>query len=211
MSDTVPVYLILGRGGQGRDVLDALLAAGRKVAGVFDDDTPPLPSDVPILGALADWTRWVKPGTELMPGMGDPAERSRIAADIAARGGRLASAIHPRAVVSPRATLGNGVFIAAGCVIAPEAVLGDLTFLNANCAIDHDCVLGVAVQISPGVTFPGGVRVGDRAFIGAGAVALPGKYIGIGAVVGAGSVITKDVPDGVTVAGSPARPIQPKR
>ncbi|MBM4202953.1 MAG: hypothetical protein FJ194_02225 [Gammaproteobacteria bacterium] len=99
-----PVYLILGRGGQGHDVLDALLAAGRKVAGVFDDDTPPLPSDVPILGALADWTRWVKPGTELMPGMGDPAERSRIAADIAALGGRLASAIHPRAVVSPRTT-----------------------------------------------------------------------------------------------------------
>jgi len=95
-------------------------------------------------------------------------------------------------------------------VIAPEEVLGDLTFLNANCAIDHDCVLGVAVQISPGVTFPGGVRVRDRAFIGAGAVALPGKYIGIGAVVGAGSVVTKDVPDGVTVAGSPARPIQPK-
>jgi len=208
--DSVPVYLILGSGGQGRDVLDALLAAGRRVAGVFDDGTPPLPPDVPLLGDLTDWTSWVTPGAELMPGMGDPAERTRIAAAIVARGGRLASAIHPRAVVSPRASLGDGVFIAAGCVVAPDAVLGDLTFLNANCAIDHDCALGVAVQISPGVTFPGGVRVEDRAFIGAGAVVLPGRHIGVGAVVGAGSVVTKDVPDGVTVAGNPARPIHPK-
>lgn len=204
---SAPVYVILGNGGQGRDVIDALLAAGREVLGVFDDGDPPLPPGTPLLGRLDEWRTKLAPGVEFMPGMGGSTERCEYAAAISVAGGTLASAIHPNAVISPRATVGPGVFVAAGCVIAPEVVIGDLAFLNANCSIDHDCVIGIAAQLSPGVTFPGGVKVGDSAFIGAGAVVLPGKRIGVGAVVGAGSVVTKDVPPGVTVAGNPARPI----
>jgi maltose O-acetyltransferase len=55
------------------------------------------------------------------------------------------------------------------------------------------------------------VVIGDSAFVGAGAVALPGTRIGVGAVVGAGSVVTHNVPDGVTVAGNPARMLKPKQ
>ena len=47
--------------------------------------------------------------------------------------------------------------------------------------------------------------VEDRAAIGSGAVILGGVRIGAGALVGAGAVVTKDVPAGATVVGSPAR------
>ncbi len=43
------------------------------------------------------------------------------------------------------------------------------------------------------------------ASLGSGAVILGGVRIGAGATVGAGAVVTRDVPGGVTVAGSPAR------
>ena len=43
------------------------------------------------------------------------------------------------------------------------------------------------------------------ASIGSGAVILGGVRIGEGALVGAGAVVTRDVPAGATVAGSPAR------
>lgn len=53
-------------------------------------------------------------------------------------------------------------------------------------------------------------RVKRGAMIGTGATILCGITIGERAFVGAGSVVTRDVPDGATVAGNPARPL-PKR
>lgn len=50
----------------------------------------------------------------------------------------------------------------------------------------------------------GRVQIDDNSFIGAGAIILPGVHIGKNVIVGAGSVVTKDIPDGVVVAGNPA-------
>ena len=47
----------------------------------------------------------------------------------------------------------------------------------------------------------------DNVFLGANAVILPGVTIGKNSIVGAGAIVTKDVPDGVIVAGNPARVI----
>jgi maltose O-acetyltransferase len=50
------------------------------------------------------------------------------------------------------------------------------------------------------------VTVGARTLIGLGAVVLPGIVIGSDCIIGAGSVVVRDVPDGATVYGNPARP-----
>jgi maltose O-acetyltransferase len=50
-------------------------------------------------------------------------------------------------------------------------------------------------------------RILRAARIGGGAVLCPAVTIGENAVVGAGAVVTRDVPDGVIVAGNPAQVI----
>lgn len=45
----------------------------------------------------------------------------------------------------------------------------------------------------------------NNVFIGANAVILPGVTIGDNAIIGAGAVVTKDVPEGMVVAGNPAK------
>lgn len=49
------------------------------------------------------------------------------------------------------------------------------------------------------------VVIGDDVSIGLGAIVLKGVRIGNGALIAAGSVVTRDVPEGATVAGNPAR------
>lgn len=53
----------------------------------------------------------------------------------------------------------------------------------------------------------GRVTIGDNVFIGAESVVLPGVTIGNNVIVGANSTVTHDIPDGVVVAGSPAKVI----
>ena len=52
--------------------------------------------------------------------------------------------------------------------------------------------------------------LGDDVVVGAGAQVLGPLNVGPGARIGANAVVLKDVPDGVTMVGIPARPVQPR-
>lgn len=51
----------------------------------------------------------------------------------------------------------------------------------------------------------GCVDIGDNVFIGASSVILPGVKIGNNSIIGANSTVSKDIPDNVVAAGSPAK------
>lgn len=198
----------MGPGGQGRVVLDALHALGCDVAGVLDDaDAGSLVGGSPVLGRPESWREHLSADVRFAVAMASSIRRRAISEEVLAAGGTLLAAVHPAAYVSTRARLGRGVFVLAGSVVGPDATIGDFSIVNANCSIDHDCRLGVAVQFGPGVTLAGDVTCEDGCFLGVGVTVLPGVRIGRGAVVGGGAVVVKPVPDGVTVAGNPARPL----
>jgi len=56
-----------------------------------------------------------------------------------------------------------------------------------------------------GYTKIGKVKIGNNVFIGAESVILPGVTVGNRVIVGANSTVTKDIPDGMVVAGNPAK------
>lgn len=80
-----------------------------------------------------------------------------------------------------------------------------------SCAIvSQGAHLCAATHDHRNVAFPlviGEIRIGEEAWVAADAFVSPGIHIGRRAVVGARAVVTKDVVDGVVVAGNPARQI----
>ena len=134
---------------------------------------------------------------------------------------------HPNQVNLYGCTIGEGTSIGAFVEIKKTAIVGRNCKLQAMVYIPEGVIIGDGVFIGPNVTFtndrrpratnPDGTKkdacdwkmektyVRDGASIGAGATILPGITIGKNALVGAGSVVTKDVPDGATVLGNPAK------
>lgn len=126
---------------------------------------------------------------------------------------------HALEIHSPESTLLEANTIGEGSVLCPYSMVTVNTkigkFFQANyySHVSHDCIIGDFVTFAPGVRCNGRVHIGDYAYIGANAVIREGTpdrplRIGIGAVVGMGAVVTKDVPDGTTVIGNPARPME---
>lgn len=98
--------------------------------------------------------------------------------------------IHPSARIATTAlidrTWPKGIHIEANTVIDEEAVV-----------LTHDMVRGLYLD----------TRIGEGAIVGPRAIILPGVTVGRNSVVMAGALVNRDVPDGVTVMGNPARQV----
>lgn len=115
--------------------------------------------------------------------------------------------------------IGDDVVIGSSVWIGRHTFIGDGTRIQDKVHISPRMHIGRKVFIGPCVTFTDDKRpvvgntnykaepafVCDGASIGAGAVILPGVTIGANSLIGAGSVVTRDVPEGATVYGNPAK------
>jgi UDP-N-acetylbacillosamine N-acetyltransferase len=200
---------IWGIGGHAKVVADMVRAEGQYVIAAFIDDADPSPTDtfrgVPIVTRpeFPERLQRLEVGAMVIA-VGDNRARMRLGAVARAQGFRLATVIHPRAVVSSDSVIGAGTVIMAGAIVNPDAVVGEHAIINTGATVDHDCNLGDGVHISPGAHLAGSVRVGQGTWIGIGACVSNGIRIGSNSVIGAGSVVIDDVPDDVVAYGIPA-------
>jgi acetyltransferase-like isoleucine patch superfamily enzyme len=109
-------------------------------------------------------------------------------------------------------------------VVRPGVMLfGESNTLESSIIIEDDVMMGSGVHfyvnnhkfdsldvplIDQGYYPDEMIILKNGCWIGANAIILPGVTIGRNSVVGAGSIVTKSVPDGVVVAGNPARIIK---
>ncbi len=107
-----------------------------------------------------------------------------------------------------------GMSIEAGAVFAleatPDVFYPQLITIQADAIVGYDATI-LCHEFLQDELRTGPVRIGERAMIGAGAIVLPGVEIGADARVAANSLVASDVPEGSTVAGVPAEPVDGKR
>jgi sugar O-acyltransferase (sialic acid O-acetyltransferase NeuD family) len=118
------------------------------------------------------------------------------------------SIISQRAYIAPGSVIGEGAIMMPFSAISTPARIGRFFHANFHSIVGHDNVIGDFVTLAPAAVLLGNVTVLDYAYIGTGAIIMPGVTIGAAATVGAGAVVLKDVPDGETVIGVPARAIK---
>jgi len=203
----------LGAGGHAKVVIELIQVAGGYDCVGLLDPRPELRGTavlgVPVLGDDSHLPQLRREGVEAafigVGAVADTSVRRRLFTTMTEQGFTPVSAIHPAAILSPSARVGEGVTVMAGAVVNAHAELGANVVVNTGAIVEHECVLGDHAHVATGAVLAGGVRLGQGALVGAGATVLPGVSIGEEAVVGAGAVLASDCPAGATVKGVPAR------
>jgi sugar O-acyltransferase (sialic acid O-acetyltransferase NeuD family) len=166
--------MIVGAGGHGRAVADTIELAGiYEIAGFLDDVYPETKAvwGYPLLGVSQDLNGFTHLAGSLVVAIGNNNVRQTVFEKAKAAGFSLPSIMHPSAVVSRRAMIGEGCCIMAGSVVGTEAVLGRGCVVNINASVDHHCRLDDFAHLGVGVQLAGGVKVGAAAWMQAGSSA----------------------------------------
>jgi len=188
LAQTKPEFTLLG-------FLNDAMAPGERIGGV------------PVLGPFLSWRELPEDATFVAPlhKAGAMRERVAIVADLGIPEHCWTTIIDPRSAVASDAVIGLGCFVAPFASIGPGACLGSHTVARIGAHVSHDCTVGSFVFIGTNAVVCGYSKLHDGAYIAPSATIRDRCTVGTFAVVGLGSVVSRDVPDFVEVAGSPAR------
>lgn len=206
----MPKLAILGAGGHGRVVGEIAEDCGWDVIKFFDDAWRPntdnshpdvVGNTETLIGSLSEYHG-------CFVALGNNRIRKEKCDLLRSEGFQIVTLVSPSSCISRSANLGDGVVVMPGAVVNAGAKLGDGTILNTQASVDHDCDVGEFCHISPGAHLAGGVTLGAGTWLGIGAVVRECIEVGTGVMIGANAAVVRNVPDGVTVIGVPAREVE---
>jgi len=196
--------IVIGAGGHAAVLVDTLKQLNQEVIAVVSPENAL--SHAVFDGVLHlqnddDVLRYSPQEVTLVNGIGSIPEgsikaslRTKLYQHFKTHGYQFSSVISPYAIISPYATLAEGVQIMANSVIQTGAIIGENSIINTAAVIEHDCNIGSHNHIAPGAVLSGSVRTGEHVHIGTGASVIQGVNIDKNVVVGAGAVVSKNVP-----------------
>lgn len=193
-TDTLAIY---GQSGHGKVIRQIALASGYKKFLWIDD--------APNTDAITFETfLQTDPHIPIALGIGNNTTRQKIYLRLKAQQCKIATLVHPSAIIAEDCALGEGSVVMPLAVINAEAVIGVAAIINSHSCVEHEVRLGDFVHLSPQVALGGNVKVGDFTHIGIGSAIIQGINIGRHTTIAAGSSVIHNIPDHVMAAGVPA-------
>ena len=133
-------------------------------------------------------------------GYSDLAARFNAFSQAKSIGYKFLSLVHPSAIVSPEAEIGEGVFIGAGTIIDVSCKLGDANFIDAGCLIAERVALNYGNYLAAKVVICGSTKVGSCNFFGATATICNDLIIGDGNFINSQILLARNLKDNSRVA-----------
>lgn len=200
--------LIVGAGGHGKVVADVArrMCYYETILFLDDDGSVKECGGFPVVGRSCEAEGYIGE-CDIFVAVGNARIRRKLMAVLSEKGALLPVLLHPDAVVGQGVVIGSGTVIMAGAVINSDTQIGEGCIINTCASVDHDCRIDDYVHVSVGAHVAGGVHVGANTWIGAGAVLSDHIDIAPDCMVGAGAVVVKDIGEGGTYVGVPARRI----
>lgn len=207
--------MIFGCGGFGREILQIVLDQNRecltwRVLGFLVSesvDAPELVQGFPVyrdIRQIGDLDH-----LHFGVGVGNPQARRSVVGRLRAQGvKKFPTLVHPRAWIGSEVSLAEGVIICAGALLTTDILLGPHVHVNIGATVGHDAVIGGFSTLSPGVHVSGKVTLGEGVEVGTGACLNPGIRIGADAIIGSAAAVVRDIPEGCTAVGVPAKVIK---
>lgn len=196
--------VIIGASGHGKVVADIAKKTGyHEIVFLDDNENVHECGGYPVVGRSHEVETI---NADVIVGIGNASIRKKIQKSIPER--KMATLIHPSAVVAEDVIIGVGTVIMAGAVINSGARIGTGCIINTCASVDHDCNVGDYVHVAVGSHLCGTVSVGDETWIGAGATVSNNISICSEVMIGAGAVIVKDVKESGIYVGCPSKKIK---
>jgi len=206
--------IIIGARGFGREVYNsACESLGYKtdfdIKGYLDDKVSALDgydNYPPILGAVETYV--LQPDDVFICALGDVKWKKYYSQIILNKGGEFISLVHPTAYVGLNSSIGLGCIIEKNVVVSCDAKIGDFVTLMPSCVLGHDIVVDSWSHVGS-FSFMGGFsKIGLGVTLQPSSHILPHKVVGNYSTVGSNSVVMRNVKEGTTVFGNPAKKLE---
>lgn len=196
--------IILGAGGTAFDLIDIAHAMNSvektwNILGYLDDNSElkdKIVYDYPVLGKIEEAQNYEDVYfASSIANIYDPLLRKRIIEKNNIPVDKLASLIHPRAIISESAEILPGAIIYGNVTLSSRVVVGYNVFVCGNTFLGHECKISDHCALSVGCYLASDVSVGECSYLGVGVMARHQITIGEACVIGLGTRIVKNVPD----------------